>query len=560
VQELIEPVGYADKYVFLPHGFHALATMRKAHGKALDLGDTFAVPHGVKSARKLREMGYGVRSPVDDEYEYPLVKKGKRMPPLTYQREVTDFMVMHPRCFVFVDMGLGKTVCALWTWHYLFQKKMAGRMLVLCPRSIMISTWVKGVTECFPHISVAVVRGSAEQRAAAVNGRADILIANHDAVKTTPALHTCKRTTHVCIDEATAFASSMGKDSARAKAAWKLCANKNTWVMTATPVTQSPVKAYGLCKMVDPLATARAIQEVTGFVGRSSKTAWKEATMRADYMVGGQPRGNMRPTSDAERLVFAALQPAIRFKKSEVLDLPGFEYEDRHVLLSAPQEQFYKQLVKDWVVEDKSKGGKVTAVNAGVKMRKLLQSFQGAVLKEDGTTLDLDNNPRINEVFDIIDQSEGKVVIFTTYVASNAGVKAAIDAKYGPGTVVVMNGKSSDAERNAAVDRFEDTSPSNPVRVLVAHPQVGAFGHTLIAASSIIWFGPYERAELVLQADNRTDRIGQTMRQTIYRLIGEHANGKLTIEADIYSAIYNDKIAVEQRILELYENLTNGVR
>ena len=102
------------------------------------------------------------------------------------------------------------------------------------------------------------------------------------------------------------------------------------------------------------------------------------------------------PRPNAEVIVHNALQPAIRFEKSQCLDLPDVTYLEREAPLTPQQKMYYKTL-KDLMVMDAA-GEEVTAINAAVKLNKLLQISGGAVYSDTKEVIEFDVSNRLNAV------------------------------------------------------------------------------------------------------------------------------------------------------------------
>ena len=147
------------------------------------------------------------------------------------------------------------------------------------------------------------------------------------------------------------------------------------WMMTGTPAAQSPLDAYGLAKIVNPVVTPK-------FFGQ-----YRDMVM----VKVGQFRWIARPK--AEKIVHTILQPAIRFLKKDCLDLPPVTHVTREAPLTPQQRGYYKLLKAKMLIE--ADGETVTAVNAAVNMNKLLQISCGSVYTDDKQIVDFDVSNQI---------------------------------------------------------------------------------------------------------------------------------------------------------------------
>ena len=108
-----------------------------------------------------------------------------RFVPHTYQQKAIDFILDHPKCALFLDMGCGKTVVTLTAVQQLMQDYLeVNRVLVIAPKSVARNTWP---SECrkWDHLKglrVSVIMGTPDQRRKAVAADADIYVVNRENV------------------------------------------------------------------------------------------------------------------------------------------------------------------------------------------------------------------------------------------------------------------------------------------------------------------------------------------------------------------------------------------
>jgi SNF2 family DNA or RNA helicase len=249
------------------------------------------------------------------------------------------------------------------------------------------------------------------------------------------------------------------------------------------------------------------------------------------------------PRPRANDIVFKALQPAIRYTKEECLDLPDMVYETRDVPLTAQQTKYYNQLKNQMLIE--AAGEEVTAVNAAVKLSKLLQISCGSAYTDNGETIHFDVSNRLSEVEAVIDESLRKVIIFAPFTHTIGVIEAFLQKK--KITCAVINGKVPASKRATIIQQFQ--ANPNP-RVIIIQPQAAAHGITLTAANTVIWFGPTASVETYLQANARAHRKGQDHKVTIILIQGSHA------ERMMYQML-NSKVEHHQKLVDLYTDVLN---
>jgi SNF2 family DNA or RNA helicase len=471
---------------------------------------------GIDEALTLSKLNITVPSPINSRYSWT----GKYAP-FDHQKKTAAFLTMHPRAFCFNEQGTGKTASAIWAADFLMKQGKIKRALVICPLSIMDSAWRDDFFTFAPHRSVDVAYGESKKRKEIIRQGADFVVINYDGVEIVYDEIAKGGFDLVIIDEATHYKNAQSKR-------WKILNKLMTddtwlWMMTGTPAAQSPLDAYGLAKLINPLSVPRFFGSFRDMVmTKASQFSWV-----------------MKPSASA--LVFNALQPAIRFTKEECLDLPDMTYVKRQVELTRQQKKYYDILKKRMVME--INGDEVSAVNAAVIMNKLLQISAGAVYTDEGDTLEFDIKHRYKVLREVIDESSQKVLIFVPFKHT---IDVLTDKLRADGiTTEVIRGDVPVARRTDIFKRFQE---AHDPRVLVIQPQAAAHGVTLTAANTVVWWGPTPSLETYAQANARVHRAGQKHPCTVVQLQGS------AVEKRVYSLL-DKRIDVHTKMIDLYKEL-----
>lgn len=485
--------------------------------KSKQLGPNEVLVHwGVHETQALRELNIKAPPPISGRYDWP-----GQYAPMAHQRTTAEFLTMHKRAFCFNEQGTGKTASAIWAADFLMKQKVVRRVLVVCPISIMDSAWRADLFTFAMHRSVDIAYGAAAKRKKIVQGHAEFIIINYDGIGIVEEEIRNGGFDLIIVDEASHYKNAQSKR-------WKTLNRLVTpdtwlWMMTGTPAAQSPVDAYGLAKLVSP-------SNVPKFYGAFRDMVQYKLTQ---FKWGNKP--------DAIQTVHRVLQPAIRFSKDECLDLPDILYTKRHVPMTKQQEAYYAKLKKDLIVE--AAGTEITAVNAAVKMNKLLQISAGAVYTADGDTLEFDISERYKVLKEVVDESSKKVLVFVPFKSTIRMVTEALQAD-GISTEII----SGDVNAGQRTDIFKRFQTQPDPKVLVIQPQAAAHGVTLTAANTIVWWAPTSSLETYAQANARIHRSGQTSKCTVIQLESSPA------ERAIYKLL-DGRIDVHGKILELYNEL-----
>ena len=162
-------------------------------------------------------------------------------------------------------------------------------------------------------------------------------------------------------------------------------------------------------------------------------------------------------------------------------------------------------------------GKVVTTATALTQIMRLHQITCGHFKADDGSTQDIKNN-RLDELMDVLDEIEGKVVIWAHYQYDVNKIIKEIQKVHGPGSVVDYYGLTPQEIRQTNRDKFQN---DDNVRYLVGTPQTGGYGITLTAANNMIYYSNGYDLEKRLQSQDRIHRIGQQKPVTYIDLIAE---------------------------------------
>lgn len=522
-----------DKYSIIPKSKY-VANLGNGYHQML-------VYWGLDEARVMKNLGLKkVPSPISRDYDWP----GKYKP-MAHQVDTASFLTLHRRAFVFNDPGTGKTLSALWAADYLMKRGEVRRVLILCPLSIMESAWLADLSNSIIHrTAIACHHSKSEKRIEMVQNGYEFVIANYDGLPLIADTIIKDGTFDlIIVDEANAYKNVSTKR-------WKTLAklvrpDTYLWMMTGTPASQSPEDAFGLAKLVNP-------KGVPNFM-----TAWRDKVMRKVTMFKWVPK------EDAPKLVYDALQPAIRYKKADCLDLPPVITETRDVPLTPQQKKFYNQLKERMLVS--AAGETITAVNAAAGVNKLLQISAGAAYTDDHEVVEFDCSNRLSVLMEVLEETDRKVLVFAPFRHSIDTIqeyllKNKISSE-------VIHGDVSVTKRTAIFKEFQSSlvsaeeAPDPAVRaelsklrargvgprVLVIQPQSASHGVTLTAADTVVFWGPVMSVETYIQCCARSDRKGQDSdKVTVIHLQGSE------IEKRMFKQLEN-RVDDHSLLIKLYE-------
>lgn len=485
--------------------------------------DLIAVKHSLDATKLLRNIGLKAPHPMmHDGYVWP-----GRYTPMAHQVETADFLTLHRKAFVLNDLGTGKTGAAAWAFDYLMSRGHVKRVLVVCPLSVT-KVWQDECFNILPHRTIGTLTGKREKRIDVLNSNTQICIINFDGLT---ALYDEKKKTSpldgkfdlIIVDEASTYRNAQTQ---RYKALRHLNQPETRlWLMSATPTPNAPTDAWALIRLVAPNRVPASFK------------LFQETVMRQH----GPYKWIAKP--GAQQKVRELMQPAVRFEKSQCLDLPPITYNNRHTTLSVEQVKTF-DAVRRRMKHECEDGTKITAANAAVKIIKLQQICCGVVKDDEHAPVYLSAKPRLDDLLDLIEQAPDKVIVYVPFLFAMDMIMAFL--KQHGISCALVNGKVPNHERATI---FTDFQAQEHPRVLVAHPAVAAHGLTLTAASTVVWYAPIYSSEQYEQANGRIDRFGQTKHMSVYHL-GAHP-----FEWAIYDVLRN-KGSMQAALLKLYREVT----
>lgn len=456
-------------------------------------------------------------------------------PPLfQHQARALDLLSRNKNYALAMEMGTGKTrvVIELMAWRK--RQGEAKPWLVVCPLSV-VGVWAEQIRQYAPGLIPVKLVGDRYEREKGLSGPGDIFIINYEGVRVLSGALENKAWAGVVCDESHRIKN---RTSQQAKSCFRIGGrSERRYVLTGTMITNNPLDAFGQFKFLN--------EEILGsnFFAFQSRYAVMVTHGRARFPV---------KFINLQDLANRISPWTYRITKEEAkLGLPDKIYETRYVELPDNARRIYKQLAKELLAEI---GDKV--VTAQIVLTKILRFSQitaGFVVTEDGAEEQL-HERKIDELLDILDQTEGQCVVWTKFKREMALVKRALD-KAGV-TSACLGGDTPQSEREEILTRFRDGG----VRVFIGQVQAGGTGISLTAAHTCVYMSsPFSLGDR-LQSEDRLHRIGQKNAVTYIDLVCPG-----TIDESVLQILKNKKgmadiIQGDRPSLQMIEEMIHGAR
>ena len=288
-------------------------------------------------------------------------------------------------------------------------------------------------------------------------------------------------------------------------------------ILTGSPVTKSPLDLFSQCLFLDPYHLGYDSYYV--YRSRYAHMLTKNFGGRSVQIVGSYRR--------LDELSKKLEKFSYRVLKEECLDLPEKVFVKRFVELTDEQKKIYRQM-KEMALAILDDGKMMSTVNVMTQLMRLHQVTCGHFKADDGTTTAVKNN-RMSELLDVLEECEGKVIIWANYVQDIQNIAKEIGKRFGEGSFCTYYGETKQKHRQSNIDKFQDLE--SPVRFFIGNPPTGGYGITLTAAKTVVYYSNSYDLEKRLQSEDRAHRIGQTDKVNYVDIICEESVDEKIVEA-----------------------------
>ena len=441
----------------------------------------------------------------------------------------------------FMEMGTGKSKVLIDNVSMLYDKGKINGFLLVAPKGVYKNWFDSEIpTHMVKHIDKKIVLWQAnitKSQQLKLDSLFEpgedlhILIMNVDAFSTSKGVEfaakflRCHRTM-MAIDESTTIKNPDAKRTKHICSLGEYAQYKR--ILTGSPVTKSPLDLYKQCEFLKK----ELLGHTSYYTFRTRYAKMKTANFggRSVQIVTGYQ--HLAELSDKLK------DFSYRVLKDDCLDLPEKTFIKRIVQLTPEQVKLYKQMK---VLALAQMDGKImTTATVLTQLMRLQQITCGHFTADDGTIKEVKSN-RLPELMDVLEEVEGKVVIWAHWQKDVRRIIQEISKKFGENSFVDYYGLTPMSERQKNIEKFQD--PNSPVKYFIGTTQTGGYGITLTAASNMIYYSNGYDLEKRLQSEDRAHRIGQKKSVTYVDLIAPK-----TVDEKIVKALRN-KIDIASQVM-----------
>lgn len=443
--------------------------------------------------------------------------------PHKYQLTAINHVINVPKCGLFLDMGLGKTVSTLTAIKELkYNRFQVNKVLIIAPKKVAEGTWSKEKDK-WNHTKdfrVSLVLGSQQKRIKALSVNADLYIINRENI---PWLVDYLRNDWyfdtVVIDESSSFKNSRSK---RFKALKMVLPKINRLIeLTGTPSPNGVEDLWAQIYLLDQ--GTRLEKYITHFRTKYMEPNKRNRSQIFDYKIkDGVYDSIINKISDI----------CISMKSEDYLELPDLSYNEIPVILNDKARRDYDKMERDFVLELEEAEEDITAVNAAALSNKLLQISNGAVYDSTGIYTEV-HDAKIEAFLELVERLQGKsLLVFYNFQHDKERIKKALE-------------NSNLVVRELETTQDEDDWNDRKIDILLTHPASAAYGLNLQdGGNHVCWFGLTWNLEHYQQANKRLHRQGQNEKVIIHHLVTQDTRDK-----DVMRAL-DSKADVQEEILQ----------
>ena len=410
--------------------------------------------------------------------------------PRPYQAQIIEHIFAHPRCAVWADMGMGKTVSTLTAVCNIMEYLTPGPALVIAPLRVAQTTWPDevGKWDHLSHLRVSVIAGNKDQRVAAADTPADVYCTNFESIPWLVKHYLDRKQpwpfSIIVVDEATrlkGFRTQQGSMRARVLSTVAYM-SKHFIELTGTPAPNGLLDLWGQVWFLDKGKR----------LGKSMQ-AFKERWFYPKKVGANAFAIKWLPNVGA----IEEVQSRVRDLSLKLRAEDWFEIEKPitvNVNVRLPKEamQHYREMERELYTELEDEA--VEAANAAARTGKCLQIASGAVYTDDkGTKYSVVHDQKIEALKSIVEEAAGKPVLVAYQFRHDADR--------------ILKSIKGSRLLDKSVDTIRKWNRGE-IPVLVAHPASCGHGLNLQDGGNILCF--FSTGWNLEEHEQMVERIGPT--------------------------------------------------
>ena len=419
-----------------------------------------------------------------------------------YQHKAIDFIKNHPKCGLFLDMGLGKTAIALTAVADLLKTDAIRQVLIIAPLRVALHTWHQEIAKWshLQQLSYSIIHGNAKQREQKCEEDTKLHIINRDNLYWLVDVRTAAAWPYdmIILDES---ASVKNPTSKRFKALKRVIdATSRLVLLTGTPASNGLMDLWSQIYLLD----------------KGTRLGKTYHQFRNRYFISDYFGYTWSPRKYAERHITQSIQDVcLSMQAKDYLSMPKITHIEHKFTLNKTTRRAYDAFKKQFFLDLGE--ATLTATSAAVLINKLVQFCNGAVYLENSTHYQTLHQDKLDVLAEIIDGLNQQPVLVAYQFKSDC---QRLLARFPQAEVL--------SQSPEMIQRWND----GHIPLLIAHPASCGHGLNLQQGGhNIVWFGLTWSLELYHQMNARLYRQGQKHPVVIHHIIAENTVDELIIQA-----------------------------
>lgn len=448
-------------------------------------------------------------------------------PPMhDYQKYAMNFIITHPYCGLFLEMGMGKTYTTLMA---LCNLNLKSHVLVIAPKNIARSTWIDEIEKWqIPFRTKSLIvkpngknftkKERLEIYQQVLNDPPTVYFINRELIPDLVSNLPVWPFPNVVIDESQSFKTYNSKRFKALKSIRPFV--ERMILLTGTPTPNGLMDLWSQIYLLDQ-----------GYRLGNFITRFREQYFYPTLYVQGHPVG-WELKSGAETEIYRRISDIVISMKNTKLQLPKLTMNDVYVHMDESEMKLYQRMKKDQVLTF-DKVGDVTAVNAAVLAAKLSQMASGALYTDEKRNFKIIHKKKLEQVAYILRNLDSPAIIAYHFQSDLIMLE-----KY-------LKDVGIDAYRFDGSPEMIHTWNEGKIPVMLLQPASAGHGLNLQQGGhTLIWYTMPWSLEEYLQCNARLYRQGQSEHTVIHHILC-----KGTIDERIHN-ILQKKDASQSALIE----------
>lgn len=373
---------------------------------------------------------------------------------------------------LYMEMGTGKTRTALEMIKRRLEKGKISHVLWLCPCSVRESLKqdiLKHSTDALRHIAVYGI----ESLSSSIR-LYDILLRYVSASDTM-----------LIVDESNLVKNHKAIRTQRIISLAEKC--RYRLILNGTPISRNEADLFAQWYILD--------WRILGY-----RSFWSFAANHLEY--DPEIPGKVRRTLNTDYLIEKIAPYSYQVSQKECFTLPGKHYQTKSCFMTPDQEAHYEEVVSRMIESlDEQRPETVYRMFSAAQ-----DIISGLYVTDDGKHIRTSpmfdrpqDNPRIQQLLEIVEDTEGQAIIFCKYTHEIRAILSVLSGSEG------FYGAMPRAAREDALRRFK----SGSTRYLVANKTCAGYGLNLQHCHNVIYYSNDWDWATRIQSEDRVYRLGQ---------------------------------------------------